>query len=338
MKNKSPLISIIVPIYNVEDYLSRCIDSIINQTYKNLEIILVDDGSRDKSGNICDEYLTKDSRIAVYHKTNGGLSDARNFGIEKSTGEYIGFIDGDDYVHPQMYEILYYEIIKTKCDVSACKWKLVKKNKHPKNIKTFNKVHFKKLKKNKAISYPEIAFSSSCNKLYKKDIFKSLRYPIGKLHEDECVFHRIIWQCDNGIAITTKKLYFYTQRSSSIMGSINRKRIEGMLYAFEDRIIFAQQNNWTEVLKKVIGQYLDYCVHTYVSLKNGWYGKYDQSWLDLLYDAEKSMLNKGKNIYSKRKYELFAKNPQKYERIYYNLPAKCLRAGFTILKKWFIYK
>lgn len=101
------LISIIVPIYNVELYLEKCIESIINQTYKNLEIILVDDGSTDSCGKICDEYAKKDNRIKVIHKINGGLSDARNKGMEIAKGKYIGFVDGDDYVASDMYETLY---------------------------------------------------------------------------------------------------------------------------------------------------------------------------------------------------------------------------------------
>ena len=110
------LISIIVPIYNVELYLEKCIESIINQTYKNLEIILVDDGSTDSCGKICDEYAKKDNRIKVIHKINGGLSDARNKGMEIAKGKYIGFVDGDDYVASDMYETLYKFSVKNSLD------------------------------------------------------------------------------------------------------------------------------------------------------------------------------------------------------------------------------
>lgn len=112
MKEELPLISVIVPVYNVESYIHRCIDSILNQTYVNLEIILVDDGSPDNCGQICDEYAQKDNRIIVIHQSNGGLSVARNAGLNKCTGKYIGFVDSDDCIHPEMYERLYKDICK----------------------------------------------------------------------------------------------------------------------------------------------------------------------------------------------------------------------------------
>ena len=119
------LISIIVPVYNVEKYLKKCVDSIVNQTYKNLEIILVDDGATDNSGKICDELVELDNRIKVYHKKNGGLSDARNYGVERATGDYIGFVDSDDYIDAEMYEKLYEAIKKENVDVAECNLKIV---------------------------------------------------------------------------------------------------------------------------------------------------------------------------------------------------------------------
>ena len=119
-------ISIIVPIYNVEKQLSTCIESILNQTFMNFELILVDDGSPDKCGEICDEYEKKDKRIKVIHKKNGGLSDARNAGLNIATGKYIGFVDSDDIIHPQMYEKLYNCINKYNSDIIQCKFKKFK--------------------------------------------------------------------------------------------------------------------------------------------------------------------------------------------------------------------
>ena len=128
MKNND-LISVIIPIYNVEKFLSFCIDSIVNQTYKNLEIILVDDGSTDNSGKICDEYALKDNRIKVMHKQNGGVSSARNVGLNIAKGKYIGFVDSDDYVENDMFEILHNLIIKNNVDISCCNKFVFKKNK-----------------------------------------------------------------------------------------------------------------------------------------------------------------------------------------------------------------
>lgn len=135
------LISIIVPVYNVEKYLNKCIDSIINQTYKNIEIILVDDGSTDNSGKICDEYLLRDSRIKVIHKNNGGLSSARNEGINISSGEYIGFVDSDDWVEPNMYEEMYKKILYSNADIVDCGYWKEYENKSIKYISA-NEVKF----------------------------------------------------------------------------------------------------------------------------------------------------------------------------------------------------
>ena len=114
------LLSVIVPIYNVEDYLNRCVDSIINQTYKNLEIILVDDGSPDNCPQMCDDYAKKDSRIRVVHKENGGLSDARNAGMKVATGEYVSFIDSDDYISLDFYETLFQTMVDNDSDIVEC--------------------------------------------------------------------------------------------------------------------------------------------------------------------------------------------------------------------------
>ena len=119
--NKQDLISVIVPVYNVENYLKRCLDSIINQTYQNIEIILIDDGSTDNSGNLCEDYKKIDNRIKVVHKTNGGLSDARNTGIKKAKGKYITFVDSDDYVEYDYVEYLYNLIKKYDTNISFCK-------------------------------------------------------------------------------------------------------------------------------------------------------------------------------------------------------------------------
>ena len=122
------LISVIVPIYKVEHYLPKCIDSIIHQTYQNLEIILVDDGSPDNCPEICDEYAKRDKRIKVVHQENGGLSAARNSGVEMANGEFLCFVDSDDYIHPKMYEILYKNLKKFKADISICDYNVVFEN------------------------------------------------------------------------------------------------------------------------------------------------------------------------------------------------------------------
>ena len=204
-------ISVIVPIYKVEKYIHRCIDSIINQTYKNLEIILVDDGSPDSCPRICDEYAKKDKRIKVIHKENGGLSDARNKGVDIATGDYIAFVDSDDYIHPNMYEVLIYELEKNNSDIALCKYKIVyEKSKITTEID--GKFEVYSLNNLQALDsmYGKdgVDFIVAWNKLYKKDLFNKIRYPVGKIHEDEYTTYKLLFASKNVIYIEYELYYF----------------------------------------------------------------------------------------------------------------------------------
>ena len=178
------LVSIIVPVYNVEKYLSKCIDSILAQTYKNLEIILVDDGSKDNSGTICDEYSKKDKRIKIIHKPNGGISDVRNHGLKIATGDYIGFVDSDDYIAEDMFETLVSLLEKNDADISIVSFyeyyngKLIGVRENE-NVEIMNKVEaIKELLIDRKIQ------SYTWNKLFKKELFDGLQFPVGKNFED----------------------------------------------------------------------------------------------------------------------------------------------------------
>lgn len=217
----NPLISIIIPVYNVEKYIKDCVNSILKQTYTNLEIILIDDGSTDTSGQICDDYACKDSRINVIHKANGGLSEARNVGIDIAKGEYITFIDSDDYVFPSFIEYLHDLISRNNADISVCQ---------PINVDEYNKALSKggeqidKVVKGNYDCMEEYLSGNAIDtvawrKLYKSDLFKSgVRYPIGKYHEDVWTTYKLIAQC-NTISIGSKALYAYRQRTGSIVNS-----------------------------------------------------------------------------------------------------------------------
>ena len=168
------LISIIVPVYNVSDYQKECIESIIRQTYTNLEILLINVGSTDTSGQICDSYANKDKRIKVIHQANQGLSISRNNGIKLSKGKYLSFVDSDDIIDEKMIEILHKEIINNNCDISICKFQIFHNNYIPPKeyykTKLMDKNEFlKKLMIDKEIS------SHACNKLYKKNLFKEIK-------------------------------------------------------------------------------------------------------------------------------------------------------------------
>lgn len=221
-------ISIIVPIYNVEKYLRRCIDAILNQTISNLEIILVDDGSPDLCPQICDEYAKRDNRIVVIHQENGGLSAARNAGIKAAKGEYIGFVDSDDYISPNMYELLYDNIEHYDADIAICNFEYVDDNgnalNRPSPMKTevlTNKQALRKLEEKRWTYYV-----TAWNKLYRRSLFDEISFPIGKLNEDSAIMHELFHKSRH-IATIDDKLYYYVQRNNSIIsGGYNVKRLD----------------------------------------------------------------------------------------------------------------
>ena len=237
------LISVIVPVYNVEKYLRRCIDSILAQTYTNLEIILVDDGSPDNCPAICDEYAEKDSRIKVIHQQNGGLSAARNAGLDIATGDYIGFVDSDDYISFEMYEKLLNILMESNSDLSICGMAYYDENSKcidqecPLTDRTFSNLEiYGELQKELYWFYV-----NACPKLYKRFIFEDIRFPIGKLYEDNCIVHYIFQKC-NSIVTTSNKWYCFTVRNGSITHSGFSIKSLDDIDAFIDRIEFYNKN------------------------------------------------------------------------------------------------
>lgn len=216
MVNNEELISVIVPIYRVEQYLRKCIDSILNQTYNNIEIILVDDGSPDNCGKICDEYAKRDSRIRVIHKENGGLSDARNTGIDACKGNYITFVDSDDYIENDYVETLYYLLKKYNTEIAICDCRIIKDNKKKKEKN--NKISEYCITSKDSISkmlYSDFYFITANAKIYNKELFKDIKFPKGKVFEDVGTTYKLILKCKN-IACSNKKIYNYLIRKGSI--------------------------------------------------------------------------------------------------------------------------
>lgn len=210
-RSQEPLVSIIVPIYNVEKYLKKCVDSIINQTYKNLEIILVDDGSPDLCGEICDEYVKMDKRIKVIHKINGGLSDARNAGLNIMQGQYVGFVDSDDWIEPNMYARLIENLIDFNADISiGGVTNLLESENGYKILRTTQKDEIINWScdKEEAMECYFLGTWSAWDKIYKKTIFKDLRFPKGEINEDEAIALQILEQCDV-ISYTNEAVYNY---------------------------------------------------------------------------------------------------------------------------------
>lgn len=221
------LISVIVPVYNVEKYLRKCIDSIINQTYTNLEIILVDDGSPDNCGKICDEYSKKDNRIKVIHKENGGLSDARNVGIKSAKGKYITLIDSDDYVTKDYVEFLYQLIKKYNAKVSVCKH-IVKYEKSGKRFDTGTgkEYNLTPVDAFKLMLYGNDMDVSAWAKMYDKELFENIEYPKGRLFEDSATTYKLFDLCEN-IAFKSEAKYIYIIRENSITtNGFNSKKMD----------------------------------------------------------------------------------------------------------------
>ena len=214
------LISVIVPIYKVEAYLERCIGSIVNQTYKNLEIILVDDGSPDSCPDICDAWKEKDDRIKVIHKKNGGLSDARNAGMQIMAGTYISYIDSDDWVANDMYEKMMYAIKKNDADICECQFEktagIVKSNKEQQTDKV---TILKKEEALKAVVEEKIN-PVVWNKRYKREIVDQLYFEKGKYNEDEFWTYQVLGNARK-VIYTNKVLYAYRQQENSVMHSLN---------------------------------------------------------------------------------------------------------------------
>ena len=231
------LISVVVPVYNVKDYLDRCVNSIINQTYKNLEIILVDDGSNDGSEKICDEYEKKYANIKTIYKINGGLSDARNKGIENANGKYILFIDSDDFVNKKMIEILYNNLIQTNSDISVCRPYIFSNEKEIKEYDiSQNLAIYEGLDILKTMYNDYLVTVVAWNKLYKKEIFDNIRYPVGKVIEDSAILHYILTSIKR-ICYSNLELYYYFQRESSIMHKTSYKLLDELDF-LNDRIIY----------------------------------------------------------------------------------------------------
>lgn len=211
------MISVIVPIYNSEKYLKKCIDSIKNQTYKDLEIILVNDGSTDNSPKICDEYANIDKRIKVIHQENGGQATARNAGLDASKGEYIAFVDSDDYIEKDMYEVMLSMIEVSHSDIAICGHKEVFEDESISSVEIFEK----EMLDTEAL-WQEIfgnLNNAVWNKLFKKELIGELRFPVGMIHGEDLIFNLdYLKNCKSGVINRSQK-YYYVQRSGSVTNS-----------------------------------------------------------------------------------------------------------------------
>lgn len=242
----NPLISIIIPVFNVEKYLGRCIESVLSQTYTNLEVILVDDGSLDSSGAICDKYEKNDNRIRVLHKENGGAATSRNAGLDICHGEYVSFIDSDDYIDPNFIYILYSLIVKNHSKISVCSMSRVDRGKIDEYFVCKDGVvdYLSYLN-----SFPS---SSCCNKLYSIRLFDKIRFPNHMTCEDAYVSFEIAYAAKT-ISLSSRFLYFYCRNRKSVSQSL------GYSYYFD--MFFSREHIINFILEKELG----------VSLINAWF-------------------------------------------------------------------
>lgn len=250
-------ISVIVPVYKVEEYLGRCVDSLLCQSYTDFELILVDDGSPDACPELCDAYAAQDSRVHVIHQENGGLSAARNSGIDwvfaNSSGRWISFVDSDDWVHPDFLKVLYQTAEQTLCKISACGFFRSSGEEFPEQpcevaMRVSSGDYY-------CGAYHNGETAVVWNKLYHKSLFKHLRYPVGKLHEDEFTTYQAIYQAGT-VGVSPMVLYAYFQNPGGIMKSPWSPRRMHTLEAFEQQIEFAQSRGDDRLLRKAAEQYV----------------------------------------------------------------------------------
>ena len=234
---ENPVISVIVPIYNVEEYLNRCVESIVNQTYQNLEIILVDDGSPDNCPRMCEDWVSKDNRIKVIHKENGGLSDARNAGMKIVTGEYISFIDSDDWIDRKTFSLVMEKIIAAKAQIGAFNIISVDSDSFTPDLSD----EYELLNSEQAIenTIDDTGVKTvAWNKVYHKNVLQGLTFPKGKLHEDEFFSYRALDRAER-IVFLHRQCYYYFQRPTSIMGQYNVRHLD-MLDGVKGRMEFVK--------------------------------------------------------------------------------------------------
>ncbi len=254
------LISVIVPVYKVAAYLDRCVASIVNQTYSNLEIILVDDGSPDNCGAMCDAWAEKDSRIKVIHKENGGLSDARNAGMETATGEYIAFVDSDDWLHLEYISLLYqaakmYGVSLSACDYMVTSGKCAADSADEPVFERHTAAEALVMLTNNR-GYRAVAW----NKLYHRSLLEGEQYPVGRYHEDEFFTYRIIDKAESLVYVHAP-LYYYFQRAGSIMQSVSVKHLDALDAYLERLELFRRK--YSELYREEKAKFCSACVNNY---------------------------------------------------------------------------
>ncbi len=252
---KYPLVSVIVPIYKTEKYLSRCIESIRRQTYPELEIILIDDGSKDRCPQICDNYALLDPRIKVFHKKNGGVSSARNMGLKKMTGSYVAFVDSDDFISKDYIKTLLLLCKRNHCEISQCAMIYGRDSKFEQDT---DRHSLKLYNKYEAFFHRKVK-SGVAGKLYQASLFEGLQFPdhLKTNYEDEALSYQLVYRALN-IAVYSKKMYYYYQRPGSATRNRNHFKSTQLIEVLEDRIEFFRKKE--KNLMEVSEEYFMICL------------------------------------------------------------------------------
>jgi len=306
------LVSVIIPVYNVEKYLDKCVESVINQTYKNLEIILVDDGSPDACPQMCDNWVKKDKRIKVIHKQNGGQGSARNMALDVCKGDYICFVDSDDFVEPDYVQELLSACLNNNADIAICKIRNI-------NESTYTQKDETPFSSSISVSGNNIVYDaytnqslyshSPCNKLYKKFIFENLRFPEIKMCEDSAIYLQTFHAAKKIVAVPNT-LYNYIIHSGSTMHrAMTLERIESILKNYDYNINFVIKNNLKSLIYPQVVACLNNCVGLYRNEKSKKIKRY-------IKNCYKNYRKKYKNIVSFKNAPLKLKLKMIYMKIF----------------------
>ena len=250
--NDNLLITVIIPVYNVEKYLKKCVESVLRQTYKNLEIYLVDDGSTDGCPAICDEFAKQDSRITVIHKKNGGLSSARNAALDVCSGDCIMFVDSDDWIRLTMVEKMLDALEANGADVAICEFGSDTAGKLKENPITSDKICLTNYELMKEYVTPANVRPIVCNKLYRRYLFEKIRFPIGLTHEDSYTLHEILGQCQKAVFVKECFYYQYTRYTSITQSTVSEKDL--VLFEVDDRLKEYYHENYPDLEKYVLAK------------------------------------------------------------------------------------
>ena len=308
----NPLISVIIPVYKVEKYLEKCVKSVTDQTYANLEIILVNDGSPDGCGDLCDKLAADDSRIRVIHKENGGLSSARNAGIDVATGEYLSFIDSDDYITPTMIGNMYRLICESRSDIAVTgRIDKFEDGREIINFKTGESVFTGEEAIRKLLLKDGIDVSA-CDKLFHKSLFDGIRFPLGETNEDNAVMFKLLQRAER-IAHTDTADYYYCHRGNSITTTVSTRALSFLIKHSEDNAATLSQQYpcYKDEIAVYLGAHYMLTYHE-LSKKRIWSGKLDE--------YEKALVKKTKAFLKKnykvlKKYSHIEKNLNKQLRL-----------------------